>query len=130
MDQGADFVLKSLERMEGGEIFVPKIPSMRIIDLAEAIAPKCRIEIVGIRPGEKLHEVMIPEDDARHIIEYEDSYAILPMFDGWDEQRYLQKNGGKPCPDGFCYSSNTNTRWLTVDDLRQIIGTEGQTDGA
>jgi len=130
LEQGADFVLKSLERMEGGEIFVPKIPSMRIIDLAEAIAPNCRIEIVGIRPGEKLHEVMIPEDDAHHTIEHEESYAILPMFDGWDEQRYMQKNGGKPCPDGFCYSSDTNTHWLTVDDLRQIIGTEGQTDGA
>jgi UDP-N-acetylglucosamine 4,6-dehydratase len=95
--------------MGGGETFVHKIPSMRIVDLAGAIAPKCNIEILGIRPGEKLHEVMIPENDAHHTIEHMDSYAILPMFDGLDEQRYMQKNGGKPCPDGFCYSSDTNT---------------------
>jgi UDP-N-acetylglucosamine 4,6-dehydratase len=130
LDQGAGFVLRSPERMEGGEIFVPKIPSMRIVDPAKAIAPKCEIEIVGIHPGEKLHEVVIPEDDTHHTIENEDSYAILLMFDGWDEQLYMQKNGGRPCPDGFRYNSDTNTRWLTVEELRQIIGTEGLTNGA
>jgi UDP-N-acetylglucosamine 4,6-dehydratase len=122
LEQGVDFVLKGLERMEGGEIFVPKIPSMKIIDLAKAIAPECKLEIVGIRPGEKLHEVMVPEDDARNTLEYEDYFAILPAYHEWDPKAYQGKNGGRPCPDGFRYSSDTNTWWLSADELRQMIG--------
>ena len=122
LEQGVNFVLKCLERMQGGEIFVPKIPSMNIVDLVRAIAPECRTEVVGIRPGEKLHEVMIPEDDARHTLEYDHYFAILPTFSDFDAHTYRQKNGGRPCADGFRYSSDTNPQWLTVEQLREMIG--------
>jgi UDP-N-acetylglucosamine 4,6-dehydratase len=122
LEQGVQFVLKSLERMKGGEIFVPKIPSMNILDLANAIGPECRTEVVGIRPGEKLHEVMVPEDDAHHTVEYDDYFAILPAFQDWDQQAYLKANGGRLCPDGFRYSSDTNARWLSVAELHAMIG--------
>jgi len=122
LDQGVNFVLACLEWMEGGEIFVPKIPSMKILDLAKAIAPECEIRIVGIRPGEKLHEVMVPEDDARHTVEYENHFAIVPSFHDWDVNAHINKKGGMPCPDGFRYSSDTNTKWLSDDELRKIIG--------
>ncbi len=122
LEQGVHFVLTCLERMEGGEIYVPKIPSMKILDLAQALAPECRAEVVGIRPGEKLHEVMVPEDDAHHTLEFDDHYAILPMFEDWDAAGYMARKGGKPCSDGFRYSSDTNTRWLSVEELRQMIG--------
>ncbi len=123
LEQGVEFVLRSLERIDrGGEIFVPKIPSMRVVDLAEAIAPGCPTRVVGIRPGEKLHEVMVPEDDARHTVEYDDYFAILPTLDDWDPSTYLKKDGGRLCPDGFRYSSDTNTRWLLVGELREMIG--------
>ncbi|MBW3565843.1 MAG: UDP-N-acetylglucosamine 4,6-dehydratase (inverting) [Acidobacteria bacterium] len=120
LQRGVAFVLESLERMEGGEIFVPKIPSMNIMDLAEAIAPECRHEHVGIRPGEKLHEVMVSEDDARHTYEYDSYYAILPVVQEWESRGYGEKNGGRPCPDGFCYSSDTNTEWLSISDLQKL----------
>jgi UDP-N-acetylglucosamine 4,6-dehydratase len=120
LEQGVEFVLASIQRMHGGEIFVPKIPSMNILDLAQAIAPECRTEIVGIRPGEKLHEVMIPEDDARHAIAYDDYFTILPDFSNPETREYW-KHGGKPCPDGFCYSSDTNERWLSVEELREML---------
>ena len=122
LEQGARYVLASLGWMHGGEIFVPKIPSMKILDLAKAIAPECRTEFIGIRPGEKLHEVMVPEDDARHTVAYDDHFAILPMFAGWNTGDYLQRNGGRPCPDGFRYASNTNDHWLTVDELCGMVG--------
>jgi len=120
--QGVEFVLACLERMSGGEIFVPKIPSMKVVDLARAIDAGCETVVVGIRPGEKLHEVMVPEDDAHHTLEYDDYFAILPTFHDWDAQEYIQKNGGKPCPDGFRYSSDTNDAWLSVEELREMIG--------
>ena len=122
LEQGVDFVLACLERMHGGEIFVPKIPSMHLVELARAIDSECKTVIVGIRPGEKLHEVMVPEDDARHTLEYEDYFAILPTFHEWDAQDYMHENGGKPCSDGFRYGSDTNDSWLTVEQLRQMIG--------
>jgi UDP-N-acetylglucosamine 4,6-dehydratase len=122
LEQGVEFVLKSLERMRGGEVFVPKIPSVRITDLARAIAPECKTKIVGIRPGEKLHEVMIPEDDARHTVEHGDYYTILPAFHAWDVRSYVAENGGKPCADGFCYRSDTNTQWLSTEELRTMVG--------
>ena len=121
LDHGVKFVLRCVERMKGGEIFVPKIPSMKLLDLARVIGPECRLEITGIRPGEKLHEVMIPEDDARHTVEYEDYYVILPAFDQNDTPRYIRDNGGKQCPEGFRYGSDTNTRWLSVEELSEMI---------
>lgn len=119
LEQGVQFVLSCLARMHGGEIFVPKIPSMKITDLAEAIAPGCRHEYIGIRPGEKLHEVMIPEDDARNTVEMEDHYIIQPQFHWWSRENC---RGGLPVPDGFRYSSDTNTRWLTIEELRRMVG--------
>jgi len=121
LEQGVNFVVSCLGRMQGGEVFVPKIPSMNIMDLARAIAPECRTQIVGIRPGEKMHEVMVTEDDARHTIEHENWYAILPSFHNWDSASYAEQNGGKPCPDGFRYSSDTNTQWLTVEQLQKMV---------
>jgi len=121
LDRGVEFVLESLERMAGGEIFAPKIPSMRVVDLAEAVAPECRLEEVGIRAGEKLHEVIVGEDDARNAVEFADHYAILPEFHEWDSADYLQRHGGTRCAEGFSYSSDTNTQWLSVDDLRAML---------
>lgn len=117
LDQGVEFVIDSIDRMHGGELFVPKIPSMRIVDLARAIGPDCELEEVGIRPGEKLHEVMVSEDDARHTVEHDDYYAILPEFTWW-ARGY---NGGSPCAEGFRYSSETNDQWLTEEQLRDIV---------
>ncbi len=124
LEQGVDFVLKSLDRMRGGELFVPKIPSMRITDLARAIAPECRLEVVGVRPGEKLHEIMVPEDDARQTVEFEDHYVIQPAFPWWDAGGFRDARGGKPCPEGFRYASDTNTWWLAAEELRKtaVVG--------
>jgi UDP-N-acetylglucosamine 4,6-dehydratase len=125
LDQAVAFVLASLGRMKGGELFVPRIPSMTIVDLARAVAPGCRFEIVGIRPGEKLHEIMIPDDDARHTLAYDDYFTILPAFHDWDNEGYRSRNGGAWCPADFRYSSDTNDRWLTVEALRTLIGDVG-----
>jgi len=122
LEQGVRFVLRCIELMQGGEVFVPKIPSMRVTDLARAIAPECETRNVGIRPGEKLHEVLVSEDDARHTVEHEDYYAVLPAVHSWDAHEYTAENGGRPCPDGFCYCSDKNTRWLSVDELRTMAG--------
>jgi len=103
LEQGVDFVLKCLELMVGGELFVPKIPSMNMMDLAKAIAPECKTEIIGIRPGEKLHEVMVPKDDAHRTIEYESHYIIQPNFRYFE--RRFNNNGGKPVPKYFEYNS-------------------------
>ena len=117
LEQAVKFVLLGLERMQGGEIFVPKIPSMNIVDLARAIAPECELDIVGVRPGEKLHETMVPEDDARNAFEYDDYFVIrAPAANG-----KVNGNGGKPCPAGFHYSSDNNSRWLTVDELQRMV---------
>ncbi len=120
LDHGVQFVLQCLEQMRGGEIFVPKIPSMKLIDLARVIGPDCEMEIVGRRPGEKLHEVMVSEDDAQNTLEYDDFFAILPTIRTWDENQ--KRNGGRPLPEGFRYSSDTNTHWLTVAELERMIG--------
>jgi UDP-N-acetylglucosamine 4,6-dehydratase len=119
LEQGAQFVLRSLERMVGGELFVPKIPSMNIMDLAKAICPECKTEIVGIRPGEKLHEVMVPRDDARNTIEFDDFYVIKPMFRFFE--RRFNENGSRPVPENFEYNSGTNPWWLTVAELRTMM---------
>jgi len=119
LEQGVNFVLFCLEQMVGGELFVPKIPSMRIMDLAKAIAPECRTEIVGIRPGEKLHEIMVPKDDARRTVEFNNYYIIQPDFLFFVDR--FKNNGGKPVPADFEYNSQTNTRWLTIDELKGMI---------
>ena len=124
LEQAVDFVLTNLERMEGGEVFVPKIPSMKITDLAEAIAPGCDHEVVGIRPGEKLHEVMVPKNVARNTLEFEDYFAILPAFQDWDSDSYHEENGGTWCEDQFKYSSDINDRWLSTEEIRDMIGPE------
>ncbi|OGP64298.1 MAG: UDP-N-acetylglucosamine 4,6-dehydratase (inverting), partial [Deltaproteobacteria bacterium RBG_16_42_7] len=121
LEQGVKFVLRCLELMDGGELFVPKIPSMNIMELAKAIASECKHEVVGIRPGEKLHEVMITEDDARHTLELEDYYIVEPEFKWWSNKRHVV-NGGVPAPENFRYASNTNDKWLTVEELRKLIG--------
>lgn len=118
LEQGARFVIKSFEIMQGGEIFVPKIPSMKIMDLARAIAPECKTLKTGIRPGEKLHEVMISEDDARNTCELDDCYIIQPAFHWWDRNNHTT---GKAVPEGFRYSSDTNQQWLKVEELKGII---------
>ncbi|MED4905501.1 UDP-N-acetylglucosamine 4,6-dehydratase (inverting) [Parageobacillus thermoglucosidasius] len=118
LDQGVQFVIDSLARMKGGEIFVPKIPSMKVVDLAKAIAPDAEIEIIGIRPGEKLHETMITEDDARHTVEFDNYYVITPEFP-WCPQEYVKY--GRSLPEGFKYTSDTNTEWLTVEQLRALV---------
>jgi UDP-N-acetylglucosamine 4,6-dehydratase len=120
LDQGVAFVLSSLESMSGGEIFVPKIPSMKIVDLAEALAPGLPHEIVGIRPGEKLHEVMITEDDARMTVQLDDRYVICPPIRGWSREN-LQARGAKPVSDGFRYASDQNTEWLDGSALLTLI---------
>jgi UDP-N-acetylglucosamine 4,6-dehydratase len=118
LPQGVEFVMDSIQRMFGGEIFVPKIPSMNIMDLAAAIAPECRTEVVGIRPGEKLHEVMVPEDDARSSCDMADRYVIMPPFDWFSEHPYAN---APRCPDGFRYGSDNNDRWLTRGELSDML---------
>jgi len=123
LEQGIDIVLNALENMWGGEIFVPKIPSYRIVDVAEAIAPGCRRTIVGLRPGEKLHEEMITETDSLNTIECNKYYVILPSVPQWDIKDFSRTFDGKPCSPDFKYSSGTNTQWLTVDEIRSLIKT-------
>lgn len=118
LEQGARFVAQCIETMRGGEIFVPKIPSMRITDLAKIVAPDCEVEIIGIRPGEKLHEVLLTEDEARHSKDMGDYFIIEP------ELRFWQKNNGhegKSLPEGFRYSSESNSTWLDADELMSMV---------
>lgn len=117
LDQGVSFVLNSIERMEGGEIFVPKIPSMKITDLADAIAPEAKKQFTGIRPGEKLHEIMITEDEARHAKEFSDHFVIEPEFPFWNKEEHVD---GNSLPDGYRYSSEINDKWLTEEELREM----------
>lgn len=124
LDQGVAFVLKTFSRMHGGEIFVPKIPSARITDLAEAIAPGIPHKIVGIRPGEKLHEVMCPADDSRLVLEFPDHYMIQPgiLFASHaDFSVNAEREKGTPVEDGFEYSSGNNPFFLSVEEIRRLI---------
>lgn len=126
LEQAVRLVLDGLEKMEGGEIFVPKVPSMNIGDLAEAVAPECQHEVIGIRPGEKLHEVMVPVDDARRTIELEDFYVIQPDFRFFPHDGASWEKQGRPVPEGFSYASDTNPQQLTKEDLRELLA---QMDG-
>jgi len=119
LEQGVNFVINAIEKMYGGEVFVPKIPSTTIVDLARAIAPKAEIDFIGIRPGEKLHEVLISEDEARTTVELEDMYVVQPAVSPWFG--YEWEKQGKTLPVGFSYASNTNDRWLSVEQISQII---------
>jgi UDP-N-acetylglucosamine 4,6-dehydratase/5-epimerase len=119
LTQSVEFVLYALEHMSGGEIFIPRIPSMRIVDLADAIAPGVPREIIGIRPGEKVHELLLTADEIRHAILVDDVYVVLPEHPWWtDHPRWLE---GKPLEDGFVYSSDRNDWWLTKDDLVALL---------
>ena len=119
LEQAVEFVFSSFESMTGGELFVPKLPSMNIMDLAKAVCPDCDIEIVGIRPGEKLHEVMIPADESRMAVELEDRYIIQPDFAFYKTS--ASQLGGKPVEEGFQYSSETNSWQLCVKEMTQMI---------
>jgi UDP-N-acetylglucosamine 4,6-dehydratase len=117
LEQAVRFVLDSLGRMGGGEIFVPKIPSMRVTDIAEALAPEAEQRVIGIRPGEKLHEVLLTEDESRHTRETDDSFVILPEHASWPIR---DVENGRPLPAEFSYSSDQNTHWLDVAELKQM----------
>ena len=123
LQQGVDFVLDRLQDMHGGEIFVPKIPSMNIMDVAAALAPDCEIKVVGIRPGEKLHETMVAVDDARTTFEHDDYFEILPSSGWWrgEEEEKGIRRGGQLCAEGFQYRSDENDTWLTADQLRAMV---------
>jgi UDP-N-acetylglucosamine 4,6-dehydratase len=118
LEQGVAFVIQCVELMQGGEIFVPKIPSMRIMDLAKSVAPGCRVDVTGIRPGEKLHEVLVSEDEARTAIDYRNMYIIQPSHPWWRQRRL---SGGRPVKDGFAYTSHHNTDWLEGAQLKRMI---------
>jgi UDP-N-acetylglucosamine 4,6-dehydratase len=118
LDQGVEFVVRAIERMQGGEIFVPKIPSMRVVDVATTLAPGCDVRVIGIRPGEKLHEVLVSEDEARHAIETDDSFVISPEFPWWGDNRPPE---GKRPAEGFRYSSDANAAWLTPEELHSLL---------
>ena len=114
LPQAVDFVIDSVNRMGGGEIFVPRIPSMRVTDVAAALAPDAERRVIGIRPGEKLHEVLLTEDEARHSQEVENGYVILPEYATW---ALKDVEGARPVPADFHYSSDVNDSWLTVEEL-------------
>lgn len=121
LEQGVDFVLSSLAMMTGGEVYVPKIPSMRVTDMAEALAPGLPVHEIGIRPGEKLHEVMITQDDSRMTVELPDRYVIEPAFAWWSRDSYAERDA-KPVSEGFQYSSDQNKEWLSPEGLRALLG--------
>lgn len=118
LSQAVKFVLDSFEMMDGGELYVPKIPSIRITDLAEAIAPGAALHEIGIRPGEKLNEEMISLDDARRTLALGDRYVVMPHLAGWG---YTPPVAGTPVSESFCFQSHTNDEWLTVDQIRQLL---------
>ena len=119
LDQGVRFVVRCIEQMHGGEIFVPKIPSMKLMEVAKALAPGCEVQVVGIRPGEKLHEALLSENEARHTVEVDDMYVVQPAHSWWRQENWKQAGA---LPDGFRYTSDTNSRWLTVEELYELVG--------
>jgi len=121
LDEGVEFVLSSIELMRGGEIFVPKLPSMKMTDLAKAMAPSASQTIVGIRPGEKLHEVMVSSDDARQTVELADRYVIEPAFADFRRTSFVESGEGRPVHEDFAYASDSNDEWLTHPQLLQML---------
>jgi UDP-N-acetylglucosamine 4,6-dehydratase len=120
LDQGVRFTIRCLEQMQGGEVFVPKIPSMKVIDLAQAIAPGCQVKRIGIRAGEKLHEALVSEDEARHTVELGDMYVVEPAEELWFGRSWADK--GKLLPEGFSYTSDRNSDWLTQAQISELVG--------
>ena len=120
LEQGVRFVIRCIEQMHGGEVFVPKIPSMNIMDLVKAVAPDCQVENIGIRPGEKLHEILISEDEVRQALELDDMFVIKPAHPWWQVGNWV---AGRPLPDGFRFASNSNSQWLTVNELKHMVET-------
>ena len=120
LDQGVQFVLSCLRMMRGGEVFVPKIPSMRIVDVARCLAPGKPIEVIGIRPGEKLHEVMVPADEARATLDHGDRYIVLPTFMASSDAVY-RAAGATPVKNDFSYASDSNEEWLSGDELTEMV---------
>ncbi len=120
VERGVRFTIACIERMEGGEVFVPKIPSMHVIDLARTIAPASQIDVIGIRPGEKLHEVLVSEDEARHTLELDDMFVVEPQEAFWFGHGWRQR--GRSLPEGFRYASDSNDRWLTPEEIRELLG--------
>jgi UDP-N-acetylglucosamine 4,6-dehydratase/5-epimerase len=118
LDQGVHFVARCIEQIHGGEVFVPKIPSMNITDLAKAVAPECEISLIGIRPGEKLHEVLIGEDESWHSVEMDDMFVIKPLHSWWNSENWPE---GKKLPEGFRYSSDANPCKLSINELQKMI---------
>jgi UDP-N-acetylglucosamine 4,6-dehydratase/5-epimerase len=118
LEQGVRFVIACIEQMIGGEVFVPKIPSTKIVDLARAIAPGADLDVMGIRPGEKLHEVLINEDEARTTVERDEMFVVIPTATLWQRDLHYE---GRPLPDGFRYSSDNNPQWLDVEQIRQMV---------
>jgi len=114
-----EFVIRCIENMHGGEVFVPKIPSMKMVDLAHAIAPDAKLRIIGIRPGEKLHEVLISEDEARTTVELEDMYVVQPAAALWFGHNWADI--GETLPDGYHYASDNNTEWLTLKEIKKMV---------
>jgi FlaA1/EpsC-like NDP-sugar epimerase len=120
LEQGVELVWHAFEDMQGGEIYVKKIPSMRVTDVAAAVAPDAQHEIIGIRPGEKLHEQMISAEDSYYTYEYPEHFKILPVINNWSSDAARIKDG-KKVPEGFVYSSDNNTEWMGIDELRAWI---------
>jgi UDP-N-acetylglucosamine 4,6-dehydratase len=119
IEQGVRFTIRCIEQMHGGEVFVPKIPSMRVVDVAKAVAPGAEVELIGIRPGEKMHEVLVSEDEARHTVELEDMFVVEPPGVLWFGHDWHEK--GKPLPEGFEYTSDQNQQSMTVDEILELV---------
>jgi UDP-N-acetylglucosamine 4,6-dehydratase len=118
LERGVRFVVRCIEQMYGGEIFVPKIPSMKLVEMAEAVAPGCDVEAIGIRPGEKLHEVLLSEDEARNAREMDDMFVIQPSHPWWRKENWKH---ARPLPDGFRYTSDNNPQWLSAEELYELV---------
>ncbi len=117
LEDGVGFAIRCTELMAGGEIFVPRIPSMRILDLVESVAPGCRVEVIGIRPGEKLHEALIAEEESRQVVEFDDMFVLEPIYPSWT---FTAMQGGKRPGPGFRYSSETNGHWLSPAEMQEL----------
>ena len=118
LEQGVRFVVNCIENMHGGEIFVPKIPSMKLVDMAQTLAPDCETRYVGIRPGEKLHEVLVSEDEARNTLELDDMFVIQPAHSWWSQENWKE---ARPLPDGFRYASDNNPQWMDSEELLGLV---------
>lgn len=121
LEDGVKLVMMALDKMWGGEIFIPKIPSYKILDVAKAVAPECKIEAIGVRPGEKLHEEMITETDSAHTVTFENYFVILPSTETFDVESFMSRFNGHMCDEGFKYNSSTNDQWLSIEEIRKMV---------